>query len=256
MDTNGLTLHRTGQGPALLLLHCLGVDHRMWDIAAAGLAQDFTLLSMNFPGHGDAPPARDHYGIADLSKQVAALLQRDGIDRAHIAGISLGGLVAQHLAATQPSMVDHLVLIDTTPRYTDERRANWVERAAVARRDGVRTMIDGLLSIWFTQDAIAADGPAIHYVRDCFMRCDGEAYALACEALGDADLRDIAKNITAPTLVICGEQDVPSFLDAAHWLQANISGAHLAWLAPAKHASVLEQPVQFATALKRFLLHA
>ena len=100
LDPGGITLHRRGSGPALVLLHCLGVDHHLWDIAAAGLEPDFTLLSYDFPGHHETKLPQAGYGIAELSAQLAALLARAGIARAHVAGISLGGLVAQHIAAT------------------------------------------------------------------------------------------------------------------------------------------------------------
>src|SRR3954453_11705768 len=74
-----------GSGPALVLLHCLGVDHRLWDIAAAGLERDFTLLTYDFPGHGATPVPAQGYGVAQLSAQLARLLEREGIGRAHLA---------------------------------------------------------------------------------------------------------------------------------------------------------------------------
>src|SRR5262249_394820 len=138
--------------------------------------------------------------------------------RAHVAGISLGGLVAQHFAATRPELVDRLILIDTTPRYTDELRRMWDERAATARTADVAPMIAGLLAIWFSADALARDGAGVRYVRDTLARCPGEGYALACEALRAADLRALAPKIAARTLVVCGDDDIPSFLDAARWL--------------------------------------
>ena len=246
-------LHRRGQGAPLLLLHCLGVDHRLWDIAAAGLEDGFTLLSCDFPGHGEAPPADGPYGIAELSAQTAALMQREGIARAHVAGISLGGLVAQHLAAARPELVDRLVLIDTTPRYTDAMRANWAVRAATARTKGVAAMTDSLLPVWFTDAAVAANGPAIRYVRDCFARCSGEAYALACEALAAADLVDLLPRIGARTMVVCGTEESAAFKQAAQLMETDIPDASPLWLGPARHASVLEQPSAFAAAMREFL---
>src|SRR6266498_3875879 len=85
--------------------------------------------------------------IEDLSDQLAAVLAQHGISRPHVAGISLGGLIAQHFAAN--AVVDRLVLIDTTPRYTEEMRAMWVERAATARMRGVAALIEDLLGVWF-----------------------------------------------------------------------------------------------------------
>ncbi|MGH6969220.1 MAG: alpha/beta fold hydrolase [Stellaceae bacterium] len=253
-DARAVTLHRTGNGPPVVLLHCLGVDHRLWPIALAGMEREHTLLAYDFPGHGASPVPLAPYGIADLSAQLAAVLDRAGIARATLAGISLGGLVAQHFAVRHPARVDRLVLIDTTPCYTDELRKMWAVRAAQARQDGVGALIPGLLEIWFTKAFAAQDPPAVRYVRGALELCPGEGYARACEALAAADLRDLAAKIAAPTLVVCGEQDIPSFLDAARWLDANIANSRLAWLAPARHASILERPEAFRRALREFLV--
>ena len=253
LDPREVTIHRKGSGPALVLLHCLGVDHRLWDIAAAGLERGFTLVSYDFAGHGETPPAGRGYGIEDLSVQLAALFEREGIARAHVGGISLGGLVAQHFAATHPERVDRLLLLDTTPRYTDEMRQMWVVRANQARTQGVASLLDSLLPVWFTPDFIAGDPPAVRYVRDCFHNDSGEGYALACEALGAADLRPLAAKIAAPTLIVCGDQESPAFQDAARWLEANIGDTRLQFLSPARHASVLEQPDAFVALARAFL---
>jgi 3-oxoadipate enol-lactonase len=253
LDARAIALHRAGNGPPIVLLHCLGVDHRLWPIAAPNLARDHTLLSYDFPGHGGSPTPARSYGIAELSTQLAAILSNAGVERATVAGISLGGLVAQHFAATFPARVDRLVLIDTTPRYTDEMRGMWAMRAAQARQDGVKSLIPGLLEIWFTPAFLTRDPPAVQYVRAAFEHCSNEGYARACEALAAADLRELAPNIAAPTLVVCGEQDIPSFLDAARWLNTTIRGSRLSWLSPARHASILEQPTAFERALRSFL---
>ena len=252
LDPTAITLHRQGSGPPLVLLHCLGVDHRFWDFARP-LADTHTLISYDLPGHGSSAVPSGHYGIDDLSRQLAALFEQRRIARAHVAGISLGGLVAQHFCASRPDLVDRLVLIDTTPRYTDEMRAMWAERAATARGAGVGALVDGLLPIWFTPAAVAANGAAVQYVRAALQKTSGEGYALACEALAAADLRPLAESITAPTLVVCGDDDIPSFLDAARWLAAHIAGARLAWIKDARHASVLERPGQALALMRDFL---
>jgi 3-oxoadipate enol-lactonase len=251
LDGSVIRLHRTGSGPPLVLLHCLGADHRLWQIAADGLAQEFTLLTCDLPGHGEAPVPSGPYGIADLSAQLGAA--REGIERAHVAGISLGGLVAQHMAATQPGRVDRLVLIDTTPRHTEELSRGWRERAAAARSRGVASFIGALLRLWFNDSFIAADPPAVRYARETLARCSSEGYALACEALAGADLAPLVPQIRAPTLVVCGDNDVPIFRMAARWLVDNIRGARGAWLTGARHCSVLEQPEAFRGVLRAFL---
>lgn len=251
-NTQSISLQRRGSGPPLVLLHCLGVDHHFWDFAE-DLARDFTLVSYDLPGHGRSPVPAGAYTIEDLSAQLAELLTRHKIARAHVAGISLGGLIAQHFAATRADMVDRLILIDTTPRYTDELRAMWAERATMARSTGVKALVDGLLKIWFTPQSVTDDTKAVRYVRTTLQKSSGEGYALACEALAEADLRTAAARITAPTLVICGDDDIPSFLDSARWLASNIKGARLEWIGKARHASVIERPSEALAIMRKFL---
>ena len=253
LPLDGLRLHRTGSGPALVLLHCLGVDHRLWDFALARLSPRFTVLTYDFPGHGEVPVPRGGYTIEDLSAQLAALLEREGIAQAHVCGMSLGGLVAQHVAATHPERVNRLILVDTTPRYVDDMRAMWVKRAAEARGAGTASLTEGILRIWFTDAFREQNPPAVQYVRACFQRTPGEGYALACEALGAADLRALVPTIRAPTLAICGDQDIPSFVESAKHFGATIPSCRVEWLSPAKHASPLEHPEAFLRAVEAFL---
>lgn len=247
-----ISIQRAGNGPPLVLLHCLGVDHRFWDFASP-LGANFTIYRYDLPGHGTTEIPKSAYDIEDLSDQLAAIMRAQGVGRASIAGISLGGLIAQDFAARYPEMTDKLILVDTTPRYTDEMRSMWAERAETARTKGVTAMVDALLKIWFSAGAATKNPAAVDYVRSALSRANGEGYALACEALARADLRDCAPKIKAPTLVICGDDDIPSFLDAARWLSANIAGAELSWIPQTRHASVIEDPQSAVRIMKTFL---
>ncbi|HVB66812.1 MAG TPA: alpha/beta fold hydrolase [Acetobacteraceae bacterium] len=255
LDPAAIRLHRKGTGPALVLLHCLGVTHRLWD-PLDPLADRFTLLAYDLPGHGETPLPAAPYGVEELADQLAAVLRREGIARAHVCGLSLGGLVAQRFASAYPELTDRLILADTTPRYTDEMRAMWVSRAAAARRDGVPSLVPGLLKIWFTAPFLEQGPPAVRFVRETLSACDGEGYALACEALGAADLRPLAARIAAPTLVLCGDAESAAFQDAARWMAEHIGAARLEWIAQAAHCSVREQPEQWRNLLAGFLAQA
>jgi len=252
LDPAAVRLHRAGSGPALVMMHCLGMTHHLWD-CLEGLADQYTLLRYDFPGHGETPVPATPYGIEELSAQLAAVMRREGVAKAHIMGISLGGLVAQCFAASEPAMTDKLVLCDTTPRYTDEAREMWVVRAAAARTDGAASLLPTIEKIWFTPGFVAADAPAVKLVRDTFRACSGEGYALACEALGAADLRALAPRIKAPTLVLYGSEEGHAFQDAGAWLRDHIAGARLQIVPSAGHASVLEQPRSIERLLRVFL---
>jgi 3-oxoadipate enol-lactonase len=255
-DTPQLRLHRTGHGPAIVLLHCLGVDHRIWDDTTRALSEGHEVIRYDFPGHGNSPAPASKYSIEDLSAQLRDALAAAGIEKVSLAGISLGGLVAQHFAAVNPDRTERLILIDTTPRYSDMLRGMWAERAATARTKGVAVMSGPLLDIWFTPAFVAANPPGVRYVRDCFARVSGEGYALACEALAGGDLRPLVPRITAPTMVVCGTEDIPEFIEAANWLHAQIAGSTLEWLSPARHCSILEQPEEFVRLCREFLATA
>lgn len=252
LDARSIAGHESGDGTPIVLLHCLGVDHRFWDFASE-LENEFRLLRYDLPGHGETPVPAAPYTIEDLAEQTARILRVRNISKAHVAGISLGGLIAQQFAATYPAMVDRLILIDTTPRYVDEMRRMWAARAQTAREEGVAALVEGLLPIWFSAECLARNPPAVRYVREVLAYTPGEGYALACEALAVADLRTGAARITAPTLVVCGDDDIPSFLDAARWLQENIANARLAWITGARHASVIERPEQALQLMRDFM---
>ena len=245
-------LHSTGEGHPVLLLHPLGVDRSFWDGVVPAL-QGFQVLTYDFPGHGATAVPAEPYTIEDLAGQARGLLAGGGYARLDVVGVSLGGLVAQRLAADDPGLVRRLVLVDTVTVYPEPMREMWRERAARAPVEGVEPFLDPTLQLWFTPDRLAEGGPVVERARRSFLAGDGRGYALACTALERADLTGVLDRITAPSLVVCCEDDAPPFTAAARDLGERLPGARVVWLSPARHAGVLEQPEQFRAALVDFL---
>jgi 3-oxoadipate enol-lactonase len=245
-------LHSAGDGPPVLLLHPLGVDSSFWDDVVPALGK-FEVLTSDFPGHGSTPAPEQAYTVEDLADQARALLTDAGYDRVDVVGVSLGGLVAQLLAADAPDLVRSLVVVDAVSVYPEPLRTMWRDRAARAPVEGMAPFVEPTLALWFTADRLAEGGPMVDSVRAQLLATDPRGYALACRALDEADVTDALGRIAAPTLVVCGEDDAPPFTEAAADLAARLPGATVVWLAPARHAGVLEQPDQFRTALLEFL---
>ena len=245
-------LHSTGKGPPVLLLHPLGVDRSFWDDVVAAL-DGYELLTYDFPGHGETPVPAEPYTVADLAEQARALLTSGGHAQVTVVGVSLGGLVAQRLAADAPELVRRLVVVDAVPIYPEPMREMWRDRAARAPGEGVGPFLDPTLALWFTADRLAEGGPVVEGARRAFLAGDPRGYALACRALADADVTGVLDRITAPTLVVCGADDAPPFTAAARELGGRLPDARVVWLSPARHAGVLEQPEQFRDALIGFL---
>ncbi|WP_214103556.1 alpha/beta fold hydrolase [Acrocarpospora catenulata] len=220
----------------LVLLHPLGVDGGFWD----GMFAD--ALALDLPGHGSAP-CLESGGISGFADAVIDVLAGE---RVHLAGLSLGGLVAQEIAARRPDLVDRLVLVSTVAVYPSFMREMWRERAIIARERGLAELADPMAAMWFTERT----SPAALRVRERFLAMDPEGYARACEALETADTT--ALTIQAPTLVVCGVDDLSPFTEAARWLHEHIADSELTWL-DGKHAAVLERPREFAEAVRRFL---
>jgi pimeloyl-ACP methyl ester carboxylesterase len=197
------------------------------------------------PGH--------QYGVPELTEQLRQVALRHDLQTFHLIGISMGGSVAQHFAGTYPQMVDRLVLMDCSPRYDDEARANWPLRAAAARKDGVKSLIPMLMQIFFTEASLAENGPDVRHVRETFEACDNEGYALACEALAMLDAREQTRKITAPTLIMLGSAERQAFKDAAKWMNETIADSHFVEVPLAGHASVRERPAFVIEQLRAFL---
>jgi len=253
LDPGAIKLHRRGKGQPLTLLHCLGMSWRFWDVLEP-LTDAFELIAYSFPGHHDTPLPDHPYGVPELSRQLYEIFRREGMTKTHLMGISLGGTVAQHFAGTHPDMVMKLVLADCTPRYDEEARANWPKRAEVARRHGVASLIPALLPIWFSPQSLAEDGQNVRFVRETLAACGGEGYALACEALASADVRNQANQIKAATLIIYGSEERQAFREAAGWMHENIRDSRLEVIPLAGHASVRERPEHVIRLLRRFLI--
>jgi 3-oxoadipate enol-lactonase len=245
-------LHSTGEGPPVLLLHPLGVDRSFWDAVVPAL-DGFEVLTYDFPGHGETAVPAEPYSVEDLADQARTLLADGGHTHVDVVGVSLGGLVAQRLAADAPDLVRRLVVVDAVAVYPEPLREMWRDRSARAPVEGLAPFLEPTLGLWFTADLLAGGGPVVERFRRDFLAGDPRGYALACRALEQADVTDALDRITAPTLLVCGEDDAPPFTAAARELGERLPDARVVWLSPARHAGVLEQPAQFRDALIGFL---
>jgi pimeloyl-ACP methyl ester carboxylesterase len=245
-------LHRTGTGPPVVLLHPLGVDHSVWEPVSSRLP-GFTLLSYDLPGHGDTPPPDRRCTVDDLADQLADLLGAQGMGPASVVGVSLGGLVAQSLAARHPGSVDHLVVVDAVDVYPPAMRAMWRDRAALVRSEGMAPVVRPTLELWFTAAALEPPQEVVRTVERLLLAADPEGYARACEVLESADTAHLLTSVEAPTLVVCGEDDAPPFVAAAPRLAETVKNGRLVWLDHARHAGALERPAAFADLLAAFL---
>lgn len=233
--------------PTILFANSLGTSFHVWDAQAAALSDRFRILRYDMRGHGLTDCTPGAYAIAQLADDARALLDALRIGPVHVCGLSIGGMVAQRLAAAAPDRVLSLALCDTANRIGPPSR--WDDRIAAVTKGGVASIADAVLKVWFTPDFLAQRTDAARGMANMLVRTPADGYIGCCLALRDADLRDDDARIRCPTLVVVGDQDVATSPAAARELSNAIGGARLEVLAQAAHIPTVEQPA----ALNRLL---
>ena len=208
----------------------------MWDPQVRALSADHNVLAVDIRGHGEsAVPAVD-YTISSLADDVIELLDRLDIGAAHVVGLSLGGAIAQYLAAHSPSRVQTLTLLCTSAKFGEP--TGWLDRAAFVRSNGTASLADAVVGRWFSPEFA---GPLDRWVAMVAATPD-EGYARCCEALAHWDGRADLVRITAPTLVIAGAQDPATTPVDLRAIADAIPNSTLHVLDPGAHLVNVEQP--------------
>jgi 3-oxoadipate enol-lactonase len=236
--------------PTLLLLNPLAASLEVWD-AQLELAQDFTLIRFDARGHGESTlGSTAELKIEDLARDACAVLDAAKIERAHLCGLSIGGMAAMSVATNTPSRVQKLVLCATTPYMPT--RDMWQSRIDTARREGLRNLIDGVLQRWFTPKFHEANPVEVDRVRGLLMKTNPLGYVASAAAVRDMDQRDSIKRISVPTLVIAGAHDPGAPPSQGELITQAVRGSSMVVLESA-HLPNIEQSVAFNSAVRSFL---
>ena len=253
LRVNDLDVHVQIKGPqgapALLLIHSLGTNLHVWDPQAEALSDRFRVIQVDMRGHGLTTVTPGPYTIAGLAQDHLALLDALGVEKAHVAGLSIGGFIAQSMAHQAPGKVASLILSDTALIVPPPE--GWTARAEAVRKGGQEALVDMVMPRWVTAPFLSS--PEGMGVRAMFLRTAPEGYAAACEALGAADLTADAAKIKVPTLVMVGEHDFATPLTMAQALADAIDGAKLFVIPGASHISTVESPGPIVQAMRDFL---
>lgn len=237
--------------PVLVLSSSLGADRTMWDDLAAALADRFRVVAYDHRGHGASPVPDGPYTLADVAGDVPRLLDRLGVERAHVAGLSLGGMVGMWLGAHAPERVDRLVLLCTSAKLGPPEM--WEDRAATVRAHGTGAIAAAGVERWLT-DAYRAKHPEVVRRLEALIASQPDAgYASCCHAIQHMDLTADLGRIATPALVIGGAQDPATPPEHQRLIAAGIPGARLEILSPAAHLATAEQPGAIVDLVRGFL---
>lgn len=232
----------------IVLLHPLASGPDFWNGVRAHLPAQH-LLSCDLAA---ATPAAG-LGLTALTDAVATEITPYDDGDVTIVGVSLGVLVALDLSQRYPALVSRMVLADGVPIYPEPMQQMWRERATTARTVGITGLLEPTLRLWFSPATLTAGGPVLDAATRTFLAFDPLCYARQCEILEQADLRGAAEKVTVPTLVVCGTNDAPPFVEAARWFHRTIDHSELRWIDGGYHAAAMEFPAEFAGLVEGFL---
>jgi 3-oxoadipate enol-lactonase len=232
--------------PVVVLSNSLGATRAMWDPQVPALAERYRVVTYDTRGHGTSPAPAGPYALDDLVDDLLALLDRVGARRAHVVGLSLGGMTALRLAAREPQRVHRLAVLCSSAK-TDPQ--GFLDRAAAARADGTASFAGTVASRWLTPPYAAAHPDLVARLEGMIAGCDDEGYAACAEVVARVDLREDLGRITAPTLVVSGAEDPALPPEHQQAIAEGVPGAELLSVSPGAHLANLEQPLQVSGAL-------
>ena len=238
------------RGAPILFSNSLGTTHELWRPQVDALSSKFRIIRYDTRGHGASDAPRGEYTIEQLGLDAIAILDAAGVERAHVCGLSLGGLTAMWLGVNAPGRVHSLILSSTAARIGSA--AMWSERIAQVNATGVASLADAAMGRWFTAGYHATHPDVVAIYHRMLAATSSAGYVGCCAALRDADLREAIKAVTAPTLVIAGREDPVTPPSDADDMGARIGGARVEIL-DAAHAANVEQAQAYNDVISSFI---
>lgn len=238
--------------PVLLFSNSLGSNLSMWQAQADHFKSNYRVVRYDHRGHGGTAVPPGPYTFEVLCEDVVALMDALGIERAHFAGISMGGMTALGLALDHPDRLLSIASCNCVAGYNEEGLKVWDERIAAISANGLDPVIEGTIQRWFTQPTIEARAHEMAAVRDMIRATSVDGYLACCGALKSLDYLERLSSIETPTLFIAGTHDLGAPAAAMQDMHARVSGSHYVEL-DAAHISNMERVGEFNQALGSFL---
>lgn len=252
-DIDGCSLHYTsyGEGPPVVFVHGLGGTSHVWHGVMDAVKQHHHVVALDLRGHGRSA-GKGKFTIETWAHDVVGLIKHLELPAVTLVGHSMGSLVAQYLAQTEPTICDELVLVGGISYFPPQIVDAYRDRAELVEKDGMDAVVDAWLEGAVSPQTHATMPGAVGLLRDLFVRNDPQMYAKSCRALVKAPhIR--REDIGQPTLVVVGAHDRSTPLGMAEELKADIPVSRVRVLPHVGHWCPIEDPGALAAAILEFL---
>lgn len=243
-----------GQGPALFLIHGIGARRATFDRMVEGLRDKFTCISYDLRGHGLSPLPDGRFRLDDLVDDLEELRARLGIERAHFAGHSLGGMIGPRYALRYPERVLSLGLWSTAAFRTADDSAKVIGVVAAMREKGIGQVLDTLTARWFTDAFCAARPEVIEWRKRQVMDTEAEVFLNVFDIYAKTEMAPWLHQVGAPAQIITGELDGGCNPRLNKLIHEALPGSELVILEGLKHAIFIEASEVVLPHVRRFLL--
>jgi 3-oxoadipate enol-lactonase len=236
-----------GEATPIVFLHGVGSDKSVWRPQLEHFRRERRAVAFDYPGYGESDSAPEGTTRDDYATTILAAMTELGIARAHVCGLSLGGVVAIAMHHAWPKRIVSLILADTFAEHPDGQGI--YDRSIEASND-LRALAEARVDFLLGQPA---DPIVRSEVVETMARIDPAAYRIGVEAVWLASQRDRARRISVPTLILCGTEDRATPPSLSNELLQLVSGAQYETIAGAGHLSNLERPDDFNLVVDAFV---
>lgn len=254
LEANGQILHvdeaGARDGPALVFSNSLGTDFRVWQPLIRYLPAGLRLIRYDKRGHGLSTCPSGPYSIDDHRRDLESLLEQLSIERAVIVGLSVGGMIAQALAAARPDLVKGLVLCDTA--HVIGPPEIWETRIQTIRENGIAGVSDAILQRWFSPGFHVDRPDELALWRAMLERTPEEGYLGTCNAIQQADLTEATAKLAQPAICVVGSEDGATTPDLVR-STAELIGCPFEVIEGAGHLPCVEAPDVLGGIIGKFL---
>lgn len=252
---NGITVHYTDQGnpdgATVVFSNSLGTDLRLWDQLMPLLPKSLRLIRYDTRGHGLTSAPDGDYFMGDLVADAAALLDHLKVKDCVFVGLSIGGMIAQGLAAERIELVRAMVLSNTSAKIGTT--AMWQDRMEAVRKGGIEALEAATLERWLSARWQRENPQELAGWRHMLCRTPVNGYLGCSAAISETDLFESTARLTLPTLAIAGTEDGSTPPDLVRETADLIKGSKFQLIRGAGHLPCVEQPEEYAAILTTFL---
>ncbi len=236
-------------GPALVFANSLGTDLRLWDRILPLLPKSLRFIRYDKRGHGLSECPQPPYSMADLIQEVESLIEHLEIKECVFIGLSIGGMIAQGLAAKRLDLIRGIVLSNTAAKIGQP--SMWHDRIEVVRADGIDALADLVMERWFSKKFRASK--ELNLWRDMLIRQPSCGYMGCSAAISETDFFTETAYLRLPTLGIAGSEDGSTPPDLVRETVDLIPGSKFHLIQGAGHLPCVENPYEYAEVVTEFL---